>query len=196
MDCYALTIPQWQHWDILRTELVEDKLLRKLREDFISGTQSHIGFKVEHRVLYYKGHLVIPKASKLPPTIIVEFHASPMGLGETKTYQRISVELFWERMLKDVIKFVQECLVWQTNKYLSTTPTGLLHPIPLSAQVWDEVTIDFIEGLPRSNEWDIILVVVDRLSKYAHFIGLKHLFTAVSGAGVFVKEVVRLHGIP
>ncbi|KAF8400118.1 hypothetical protein HHK36_013414 [Tetracentron sinense] len=87
-------------------------------------------------------------------------------------------------------------IVCQQNKHLATTPARLLQPIPLLAQVWDEVTLDFIEGLPRSEGWDTILVVVDRLSKYAHFIGLKHPFTAVSVAGIFVRDIVRLHGIP
>lgn len=153
---------------------------------------------MEQGVLYYKGRLVIPKASKLLPTIIAKFHASPMGghSGETKTYQCLAAELFWVRMCKDILKFVQECTICQQNKYLATTPVGLLQPIPLSAQVWDEVTMDFIEGLPCSEGWDTILVVVDRLSKYAHFIGLKHPFREISVAGVFIKEVVCLHGIP
>lgn len=56
--------------------------------------------------------------------------------------------------------------------------------------------MDFIEGLPRSGGRDTILVVVDWLSKYKHFIVVKHSFTTASIAGIFLKEVVRLHGVP
>ena len=56
--------------------------------------------------------------------------------------------------------------------------------------------MDFIEGLPMSGHMNSIHVVVDRLSKYGHFIGLKHLFTAGVVAGILVKEIVRFHGMP
>lgn len=56
--------------------------------------------------------------------------------------------------------------------------------------------MDFIEGLPLSNGVDTILVVVDRFTKYSHFMGLKHPFDAFKLAALFVKEVVRLHGFP
>ena len=172
VECSVLAIPQWQHWDSLKVELAADTFLTKLREDITSDTESHVGLSVEHGVLLYKSRLVIPQTSKFISALIREFHTTPIGghSGETKTYQRLAVELYWIGMRKDVTRFVRECTICQQNKYLATTPAGLLQPIPIPAQVWEEVTLDFIEGLPRSEGWDVILVLVDMLSKYAHFI--------------------------
>lgn len=75
-------------------------------------------------------------------------------------------------------------------------PAGLLQPVPIPLQIWTEVSMDFVEGLPSSNGYTVIMVIVDRLSKYAHFVALKHPYTAVTIAKAFVANVVRLHGIP
>lgn len=99
-------------------------------------------------------------------------------------------------MRKQVAEYVRQCEVCQRNKSSQQCPVGLLQPLLVPTQVWDEISMDFIDGLRVSKGVDTIFVVVDRLSKYAHFIGLRHPFRAVSVAEAFTKEVVRLHGFP
>ena len=148
--------------------------------------------------LLYRGRLVFPRTSSHIPQLLAEFHGSAIGghSGVLKTYRRLATELYWVGMKKDVEEMVASCAVCQRNKYMAIAPGGLLQPLELPTKVWEEVTMDFIEGLPRSDGFTVILVVVDRLSKYAHFVLLRHPYTAVTVAAAFLSEVVRLHGVP
>jgi hypothetical protein len=71
-----------------------------------------------------------------------------------------------------------------------------LQPLSIPAQAWSDLTMDFTEGLPKSQGYSVILVIVDRLTKYSHFFPIKHTFTAAIIAQVFLDNIVKLHGIP
>jgi hypothetical protein len=100
-------------------------------------------------------------------------------------------------MSKDIAKFVSECLICQQVKSASTLPAGLLQPLPIPSQIWEDIAMDFITGgFPMSHGFTVIFVVIDRLSKYAHFAPLKTDFTSAKVADTFMHNVVKLHGIP
>jgi hypothetical protein len=113
-----------------------------------------------------------------------------------KTYHRFKKDFFWEGLKEDVQQFVAECLVCQKNKGEIIKTPGLLQPLAIPSQHWEEVFMDFIIGLPRSNGKNGIMVVVDHLTKYAHFITLSHPFTASTVAKFFLENIQKLHDIP
>lgn len=197
-ECNLLTSSYGISLEPLKKEIENDHFLQRILIQLQQNQPPMVGFTMEGGRLLYKGRLVIPKNSSLIPSLLKEYHDSTIGghAGEMRTYQRIAAEWFWAGMRKDVIKHVQECSVCQQQKAMTTHPAGLLQPLALPNLVWEEITMDFVEDLPLSSGVDTVLVFVDRLSKYAHFLGLKHPFTAPKVAALFVKEIVRLHGFP
>lgn len=99
-------------------------------------------------------------------------------------------------MRKEVRRWVRECQVCQKCKTENVASPGLLQPLSVPEKVWQDISMDFIEGLPKSQGRDMIMVVVDRLSKYGYFIALSHLFTALTVAQLFMENVYKLHGMP
>jgi len=99
-------------------------------------------------------------------------------------------------MKNKVKEFVRTCRICQQAKPEHTLPAGLLQPLPVPSEPWEMATMEFIYGLPPSRQYNCILVIVDKLSKYAHFVPLRHPYTAAKVAELFVDNVYRLHGMP
>jgi hypothetical protein len=99
-------------------------------------------------------------------------------------------------MKMSIKKFIKECLICQQNKQENTSLARLLQPLPIPTRIWSDNSLDFVEGLPLSHGHSVILVVVDRLSKYAHFISLAHPYPAIKVAQLFIAHVFKLHGMP
>ena len=140
----------------------------------------------------------MPRVSEIRKKLLAEFHDSKLvgHSGVLRTYKRLAQQFYWPNMYKDVQDYISTCAICQKTKSEALAPAGLLQPLPIPCQVWDDITLDFIEGLPMSHGKDTILVVVDRLTKYAHFMSLTHPFTARVVAEKFVEGVVKLHGMP
>lgn len=149
-------------------------------------------------VLRRKGKLVIGPVHTLRKSIVDWQHSSPEArhVGRDATTMRVKRLFYWKGVTKDVKQFVRECLTYQAAKYEPIASPGLLQPLSIPEEVWKDVFLDFITGLPKSMAKDTILVVVDRLSKYAHFIPLFHPYTAVQVAQVYLDYVFKLHGWP
>ena len=102
----------------------------------------------------------------------------------------------WQGLKQDVVTFVKNCPVCQLNKAEHTPYPGLLEPLSVPDFAWAHVSMDFVEGLPKSEHKNLTLVVVDRFTKYSHFIATKHPITVQSVARAFSNNVFRLHGMP
>ncbi|KAI0500465.1 hypothetical protein KFK09_018678 [Dendrobium nobile] len=194
----ALSVPQLVDWGELVRENQHTEELERIRAAIQKGEGGFKGYHLENSLLLYRGRLVLHRDSAFVPILLREYHDSRIGghSGVEKTYRRVKAEFFWKGLRGDVEDMVSKCDICQRNKYQACAPSGLLQPLVLPNKIWEEVTMDFIEGLPKSEGYTIIMVVVDRLSKYSHFIPLRHPFSAPTVASTFIREVVRLHGVP
>ncbi|KAL6506421.1 hypothetical protein OROGR_024602 [Orobanche gracilis] len=157
---------------------------------FQKQVESDSHYSVVDGLILYKNRIFIPELDGLRDKILAEFHNTPAGghSGVKGTLARLSSNLYWPRM-KDTVKlFIKECQICQQHKYLTGKSQGLLQPLPIPHQVWEDISMDFITHLPNSAGKTTIWVVVDRLTTAK--------FTAAFLASVFINELYSLHGLP
>jgi IS30 family transposase len=105
-------------------------------------------------------------------------------------------EFFGDGLKTGVQRFVAEFLVFQKSKVEKTKTQGILQPSSIPSQRWEEVSMDFITGLLKSEGKSVIMVIVDRITKYAHFCALSDPLKASTVATTFMETIQNLHGSP
>ncbi|XP_035816895.1 uncharacterized protein, partial [Zea mays] len=147
--------------------------------------------------LFRANKLCVPNSS-VRLLLLQESHGGGLTghFGQRKTYEMLSDHFYWPKMRRDVISFVERCVTCHKAKS-KLNPHGLYTPLPAPKIPWEDISMDFVLGLPMTRKKrDSIFVVVDRFSKMAHFIPCNKSDDASHVANLFFREIVRLHGVP
>jgi len=153
----------------------------------------------QNGVLMFRDRVCVPEVPELKKRILDEGHRSSLSIhpGATKMYHDLKRLFWWPGMKKDIAEFVYTCLVCQKSKIEHQKPSGLMQPLFVPEWKWDSISMDFVGALPKTVKgFDSIWVVVDQLTKSAHFIPIKTAMTVAKLAEIYIEQVVRLHGIP
>ncbi|GJY36212.1 transposon ty3-G gag-pol polyprotein [Tanacetum coccineum] len=197
-ECHFLAIshPCSLIWAEVQKEVRTTPYYSGLPSSLPSNSQK--GVVLRDGVWFREGAILLSPTSPLLPTVLEMCHSSLEGghFGFHKTLAKVKQSFWWVGLKERLKRFIRECSVCQRFKTDSMKPTGLLQPLPIQERVWEDISMDFVEGLSNSNGFTAVMVVVDRLSKYAHFVPLRHPFTAATIAREFVSNIVRLHGVP
>ncbi|KAL4023299.1 hypothetical protein IC575_017051 [Cucumis melo] len=125
------------------------------------------------------------------------FVSVPVTMHQYEDVPDLRSVYWWRGMKREVADFVSRCLVCQQVKAPRQCPAGLLQPLSVPGWKWESVSMDFITGLPKTLKgYTVIWVVVDRLTKSAHFVPGKSTYTASKWGQLYMTEIVRLHGVP
>ena len=142
--------------------------------------------------------IYLPSSSKFKTKVLKENHDSPTiaHVGFFKTYYNSFQSFFWKRMEIDIHKYVVGCDTFQWQKFETNAHLGLLQPLHILTHKWYEISMEFITGLPTLEGKDSILVIIDRLTKYAHFIWVSSKEKAIKVTYSYVKNIFKLLGFP
>jgi hypothetical protein len=149
--------------------------------------------------IWFKKRICVPDVGDLRKTILREAHDSAYSNhpGSTKMYQDLKKRYWWYGMKRDVATHVALCDTCHRVKAEHQKPAGLLQPLKVPEWKWEEIGMDFIVGLPRTPAgYDSIWVIVDRLTKVAHFIPVKTTHSGARLAELYMSQIVCLHGVP
>ncbi|GJS33672.1 ty3-gypsy retrotransposon protein [Tanacetum coccineum] len=190
----SLSQPLLELMDELKAENRDLEELRVLHQQLDQGIAAE-GFRRQEGLVIFLDRYFVGKESKLKPRFLREYHDTPsLGHGGVKKMMvGLATMFYWRGMHKSVEEYIKNCRICQQTKYSTQAVGGYLQPLATPSAVWEDVSMDFITGMSLSKGFTVVLVVVDRFSKYAHFAPLTAGFNAHKVAE-FWTQLFKLSG--
>jgi hypothetical protein len=179
----AITGTSFDLFEALRQAALTDPTLITFREQLESGELGQPWALVDG-IVTFQQRAYVPPASQLVAEVLSMAHDGGHE-GIQKSLHRLRRDFHLPQARSALQQYIRSCPVCQRNKTEQLHPAGLLQPLTVPSRVWEDISMDFIEALPKVGGKSVILTVVDRFSKYAHFIPLAHPYTAESVAKAF-----------
>ena len=182
----------------IRKGQLKDEKLKEIAENVVIGKAP--GFRMDDNgTLWFGKRLCVPESKTIRDAILCEAHESAYSIhpGSTKMYLDLKEKYWWYGLKRDMAEYVALCDTCQRVKAEHQRPAGLLQPMKIPKWKWDEVGMDFMVSLPHTQRgYDSIWVIVDRLTKVAHFLPVKTIYTSAKLAELYMERIVSLHGVP
>jgi hypothetical protein len=173
-------------YDRIVTTQCNDEDIQIIKQKLAEGDPKYTCFQKDHQdVIWFGRRLVVPVNSEIKKTILDEDHMSKFSIypGSTKMYKDLKQTFWWSDMKVDIAKYVAECDTCHQMKASHLKSAGVLQPLSIPMWKWDDISMDFI--------W----VIVDRLTKTAHFIAVHTTYSVQQYAELYMDQIVHLHGI-
>jgi hypothetical protein len=187
-------------WDNIVLAQQHNKGVRTIKQKLAQGEGKYKCFQVDSEgILWFNERIIVPKDHELRKQILDEAHLSKFSMhpGSTKMYQDLKQNFWWTRMKREIVKYVSECDICQRVKASHLKIAGILQPLPIPSWKWEDISMDFIVGLPTTSQrHDSIWVIVDRLTKTTHFLPVHTTYNAKKYDEIYLDQIVRLHGVP
>jgi hypothetical protein len=188
--------------DLFATTHMDDPLPNKILEAIRQGDSLKditVGECMEQEgQVWYRGKHYVPEGDQLRLRLIQEHHDTALAghPGRAKTFDLLDRQYYWKDMRKQVDQYVRNCHSCQHSRTSRHTTFGGSRPLPVPEKPWEDISMDFVVGLPECEGFDAVWVLVDRLLKMHHFIPCHTTMDAIGLAKLFLREVVCLYGLP
>jgi hypothetical protein len=205
-----LNLGMVQHGTLTQLKLESVLLQRIIDAQRTDKGMKHIHEKIEadkancfreddQGIIWFNDRIVVPKDAKIHQQTLDEAHLSRYSIhpGSTKMYQDLKQHYWWTKMKIKIARYVARCDTCRHVKAVHMKTAGPLQSLPIPTWKWEDISMDFIVGLPKTAKgFDSIWVIIDWLTKIAHFLPVKTKYTVVAYAELYIARILSLHGVP